>query len=96
MKKSIHISATFDQPDLLADLVEKLAYRRNDLGYGTEKMPDGRKALETSSTETYVSGTIIVNESGEQIHFPFITCFLFTCTKEKNKEYKLAWGRSLS
>lgn len=96
MKKSLLITATLDKPDLLENLVEKLAYRHCDLGYGKEKMPDNREALETSSTETYVSGTITLDDAGEQINMPFITCFLFTCIKGKDGVYKLEWGTSLS
>ncbi len=58
MNKSLHISTSLDQPALLEDMIEKLAYRRVDIGYGKEKLAGGRKALETSSTETYVSGTL--------------------------------------
>ena len=103
MKNTLHITASFDQPEFLQNLVEKLAYRRYEIGYGNEKMPRGWKALETSSTETYVSGTIDLdfstgnNESvDERIHMPFITCFLFTCIKGKNEPYQLNWSTSLS
>ena len=58
MKQYLHISATFDQPELVQNLVEQLAYRRYELGFSNEKMPRGFKALETSSTETYVSGRL--------------------------------------
>ena len=96
MKKSLHITATIDQPGFLEDMVEKLAYRHSDLGYSKQRMPDSREALETSSTETYVSGTLAIDDSGEQINVPFITSFLFTCTKGRDKEYKLEWGASMS
>jgi hypothetical protein len=102
MKQHLHISASFDQPEFLQNLVERLAYRRYDLGFGNEKMPAGLKALETSSTETYVSGTIALdfdNETGdpkEHINMPFITCFLFTCIKGKTDPYQLIWSSSLS
>jgi hypothetical protein len=95
MKKSLHLSTTFDQPDLLEDLVEKLAGRRYDIGFGKEKMPLNFEALETSSTETYVSGTISLMDNNEKINIPFITSFLFTCTKGKD-EYKLTWAASMS
>ena len=36
MKNTLHITAAIDQPGFLADMVEKLAYRRNDLGYGKQ------------------------------------------------------------
>jgi hypothetical protein len=96
MKKSLHITATIDQPEFLEDMVEKLAYRHNDLGYSKQIMPDGREALETSSTETYVSGTVAIEDAGEMINMPFITSYLFTCTKGKTGVYNLEWGSSLS
>ncbi len=101
MKTPLHISASFDQPELVQNLVERLAYRRYDLGYGNLDMPVGLKAVETSSTETYVSGTIALdfNEKGykkEHINMPFITCFLFTCIKGKSDPYQLIWSCSLS
>jgi len=96
MKKSLHLSTTFDQPDLLEDLVEKLAGRRFDMGFRKAKMPLNFEALETSSTETYVSGTISLMDNNEKINIPFITSFLFTCTKGKEDEYKLTWAASMS
>ena len=96
MKRSVHITAKIDQPGFLEDMVEKLASRHYDLGYSRQQMPDDRKALETSSTETYVSGTIAIDDAGQQIKMPFITSFLFTCTKGKDDAYKLEWGASMS
>jgi hypothetical protein len=102
MKQHLHISASLDQPEFLQNLVERLAYRRYDLGYGDEKMPPGFKALETSSTETYVSGTMALDFTAEDtaatepINMPFITCFLFTCIKVKTDPYQLIWSSSLS
>ena len=97
MKKNLHISANFDQPDLVQNLVERLAYRRYDLGYSLEKVPDGFKALETSGTEAYVSGTLAIDAPGDEpVNMPFITCFLFTCIKGKTDPYQLIWSSSLS
>jgi len=98
MKKNLHIAATFDQPEFVQNLVERLANRRYEFGYGNQKMPKGFKALETSSTETYVSGTLAINfgKYEEQINMPFITCFLFTCIKGKSDPYQLIWSSSLS
>ncbi len=97
MKKNLHISAAFDQPELVQNLVERLAYRRYELGYGTQLMPRGLKALETSSTETYVSGTMAIDtDNNEIINMPFITCFLFTCIKGKSEPYQLIWSSSLN
>ena len=96
MNRSLNISTAFDQPDLLEDLVEKLACRRYDIGYGDEKMPHNFKALETSSTQTYASGTVKLNEMDEDINMPFITSFLFTCVKGRGDTYRLTWATSLS
>ncbi len=101
MNNNLHITASFDQPDFLEDLVEKLAYRRNETGYGEAKVPQGWEALEISSTEAYVSGDIqlsyaIDEYQEDHINMPFITCFLFTCKKTKDGLYKVAWSTSLS
>jgi hypothetical protein len=101
MKKSLHISASFDKPDFLEDLVEKLAQRRNESGLGKVKVPKGLKAVETSSLEAYVSGDVTLadldnKKDAERINMPFISCFFFTCVKEKNKDYDLTWASSLS
>ena len=96
MKKELYISTTLDQPVLLENLVEKLAYRRYDLGYSKAKMPINFKALETSSAETYASGTVVISDKDENINIPFITSFLFTCIKGKGDEYKLTWAASMS
>ncbi|MEP6677511.1 MAG: hypothetical protein ABJA78_20285 [Ferruginibacter sp.] len=102
MKQTLHISASFDQPEFVQNLVEQLAYRRYELGFDKQQMPRGLKALETSSTETYVSGTMALDfssdtETGEErINMPFITCFMFTCIKGKTDPYQLIWSASLS
>lgn len=101
MNSTLHIAAFFDQPVFLQNLIEQLAYRHSDLGYGKEKMPPGWKALDTSSTETYVSGTMSLDftndhKSKEQINMPFITNFLFTCIKGEKEPYQLNWSSSLS
>ena len=96
MKNSLHITAIFDQPGFLETLVEKLADRRYDIGYSKTTEPEDSEAIETSSTETYTSGTVGIDDNDEVINMPFITHFLFTCTKEEDGPYKLAWSVSLS
>ena len=96
MKKSLHIKAMIDQPAFLEDMVEKLASRHNNIGFSKVRMPGNRQVLETSTTETYVSGTIAIETPGQQINMPFITSFLFTCIKEKGNNYDLEWSSSLS
>ena len=102
MDNTLLISATLDQPGFLEDLVEKLAYRHYDIGYSKAAVPKNWKAIETSSTETYVSGTLAmdlsVNEKTREDHIdlPFITSFLFTCIKGEKEPYQLIWSSSLS
>ena len=96
MNNSLQITTTIDQPELLEDRVEKLAYRHYDLGYARQQMPGNREAVETSSAETYISGMLAMNNSGEQINMPFITRFVFTCIKTKHSFYELEWSSSLS
>jgi hypothetical protein len=98
MKQSLHISAAFDKPELVQNMVERLAYRRHDPSFNNKKIPPGLKALETSSTETYVNGTLAIdsNNAADHINMPFITCFLFTCIKTKNDPYLLIWSSSFS
>jgi hypothetical protein len=96
MKKLLTIAAKVDQPQLLEHLVEKLAYRHYDIGYGNEKVPTDYQALETSTSDIYLSGTVEMNENNEQLNIPYITSFLFTCIKANDGVYKLAWASSLS
>lgn len=97
MKQELHISAQFDEPEFVQNLVEKLAYRRYDIGYSNEPVPTGYEALETSSTEAYVSGSLHIQEEGnDPIQMPFITCFLFTCIKGKTDPYQLIWSSSMN
>ncbi len=95
MKKTLHIKATIDEQAFLENMVEKLALRHNYGGSVKQKNPVSN-AIETSSTETYVSGTMAIETSDEQINIPFITNFLFTCIKESEDTYSLEWGISLS
>ena len=96
MKRNLQITATIDQPGFLETMVEKLAFRRNDHGYRKRIMPDSRELLETSSTETFVSGSMEIDSTDEHIYMPFITSFLFTCIKINGGSYKLEWSSSLS
>ena len=96
MKQPLKISAVIDKPDLIEDMVEKLADRRIDIGYSNAAVPSDLKAIDTSTTETYVSGTCAIEFNNEKINMPFITCFVFTCIKGKKKPYQLEWVSSLS
>ena len=100
MNKSLNIVAIVDQPGLLESLVEKLASRRYDIGYSKEPVPQDWQAIETSSTETYVSGTLsfsgLMSNDDVSINMPFVTSMLFTCIKGKEDSYRLLWSSSMS
>ena len=95
MKKSLHIKAIIDHPGFLEDIVEKLAYRHYE-NLSNRSATFNREFLETSSTETYVSGSMAIEDGSEEINMPFITRFLFTCIKVDKDVYSLEWGISLS
>ena len=94
MKKTLRIKATIDEEAFLEDMVEKLALRHNYTGI--DKKLDVKDALETSSNETYVSGTMAIETRNTKINMPFITSFFFTCIKESKDTYSLEWGISMS
>ncbi len=96
MKKLLTIAAKVDQPHLLEDLVERLAYRHYDIGYGREKQTGEWQPVETASAEVYLSGTVEMKMDEEAMSIPYITSFLFTCLKLTNGIYKFSWASSLS
>jgi hypothetical protein len=96
MKKTLHIKATIDEEAFLEDMVEKLALRHNYSGSNKQGISENNNEIETSSTETYVSGTIAIKSRDEEINIPFITSFLFTCIKQSEDTYSLEWGLSMS
>ena len=95
MKKTLHIKTIIDEEAFLEDMVEKLALRHNYSELSKQKI-EGNDTLETSSTETYVSGTIAIETQDQQINMPFVTSFLFTCIKVTEDTYSLEWGISMS
>lgn len=102
MKQTFYISASFDQPEFLQDLVERLADRRYKTGFISQTIPAKHHSFESSTIETYVSGIIGIDipvdtETGEErINMPFTTSFLFTCIKAKQKRFNMEWVLSLS
>jgi len=97
MKKDLHLTASVDKPEVLENIIERLATRRYDMGYVNARVPGAWKALEISSVETYLSGTVEFDYNETQrIRIPYITCFLFSCKKTKNEAYDLSWSISLS
>ena len=93
MKKTLHIKTTIDEEAFLENMVEKLALRHNNK---KQTIPGIDEVLDTSSNETYVSGTVAIETADEEINMPFITSFLFTCIKISDDTYSLEWGVSMS
>jgi len=96
MKNSVKVIAIIDQPGLLEDKIEQLAYHHHPPGPGSQNVPANRLELETSSVETYVTGDAVMNNPDEQISRRFITPFVFTCIKINSSVYKVEWSSSLS
>lgn len=96
MNKSLSITTILTEPDLLINLVEKLAYRRSDTSISKTKIPGNLEPFDTSSIETYVNGSVALAGEGDTVNMPFVTCFMFTCIKETDGLYKVTWASSLS
>lgn len=97
MKKELHLTASVDKPEALENIIEQLATRRYDIGYGNAFVPTAWNAIDTSSVEAYISGNVEFDYNETQrIRIPYITCFLFSCMKAKNRSYDLEWSISLS
>ena len=97
MKKCLNITASIDKPELVEYMAESLASKLFDSGNPEIEVPNGWRAIKTSSVESYVSGNVEMQIEGEpELRIPFKTCFIFSCTKEKDDPYKLDWGMSFS
>jgi hypothetical protein len=96
MKNDLHIAAVVDEPQLLENMVAKLVYRKPQSIRIEELVFDNWQAANVSSTETYVSGTVMLDDENAHIALPFITSFLFSCLKNRNGEYGIEWCNSLS
>ena len=97
MKKDLHLVASVDQPEVLENIIEKIATRRYDIGYVNAIVPNDWQALDTSSVESYMSGRVEFDYNETQrIRIPYITSFLFSCTRQKDDPYDLRWSISLS
>lgn len=93
---SLAVSITIDEIPLLKNMVEKLAHRRFDIGYADQPMPEGWQAIDPSSIEAYVSGSLDLLNKDEQLSLAYTTCFTFTCIKVAGGENTLTWINSLS
>lgn len=97
MKKDLHLTANFDQPELLENMVEKLAEPR----YGGKRhlpaVPDEWEVIETSSIEVFASGMVEFDYDDEKrIRIPFVTCVIFSCTRHDKESCDLCWAASFN
>lgn len=96
MKQILHIAADFDKPELLKSMVEKLVLRRTETNRKQAIAPIEHEALDTSSTEAFVCGSISIDDEGDHVKIPFDSSFLFTCIKGIGGQYEVTWSASLS
>ena len=90
------ITSTFDNAGLLIAIVERLSSKHIEWVYQKTAVPTGLKSMETSTIEAYVSGQTLVSSEYEKVNMAFESCFLFTCIRSSNSEYKMTWASSLS
>lgn len=96
MKKDLRVSALVDQPELMEEMVEKLAGRDPDARHGRTVRTGSWQTVETSSVEKYVTGMLKLDFENESIRIPFISSFIFSCTGDEAHPYKLNWSMALS
>ncbi len=97
MKKDLHLTASVDHPEMMENIIEKLATRHYDTRHTTKMPAPYWSPVHTSSVESYISGRVEFDYNETQrIRIPYITSFLFSCTTRKKNEYELSWSISLS
>jgi hypothetical protein len=99
MNHTLMIAASLEEPELLKEIVEKLAACKRDTGFGQAMLPGDWAVIDTSSTEAFVSGTVVIAEEANdeaRVNMPFYSSFFFTCAKEKKTRFQLTWAQSLS
>ncbi len=92
---TVAVSAFLEEPAILQNLVEKLA-RRDEDDLSFESLTGEWKPILSSSLEGYANGDLVMSDEKDLINSLFDTCFIFTCTRERKKNYRLAWVCSLS
>ena len=95
MKNSLQITTAIDHPELIETKVKQLADGHYEPRHGNEDV-DNHEAVSTTSAEVYVSGIVAMNNLFEEINMHFLTCFVFTCIKRKDSNFKIEWSSSLT
>ena len=100
--KSVESKISIPEPALVTAVTK---WKKDDNSF-TEKensfLPQGYEKFTWSSAFSRISGNTEIafitgpDEKINYLNIPFTSWFLFTCTKNKEQEYKIGWGISLS
>jgi hypothetical protein len=90
------VTATVDAILFLEGLVKYLARNRNDVSHQLKFTHPGWEAVNTSSVETFVGGSLQLTDKDIPVKTAFGSSFLFTCTRGFDGEFHVMWSSSLS
>ncbi|MBS1632311.1 MAG: hypothetical protein JST10_07020 [Bacteroidetes bacterium] len=92
---SISAYAYLEEPVVLQNLVERLA-KRDEENSESGLLAGEWEQITTSSLEGYANGDLIMEDDIDILNSLFDTCFLFTCIRKQESNYKMIWVCSLS
>jgi hypothetical protein len=90
------VTAILHEPAMIRSLVESLALRNIISIHPVIEMEEGRRMMHSSFVEAYASGWLYFSDEKGLKHFPFESCFLFSCIKKHRGKYEMTWATSLS
>ena len=90
------VETSINEQLLMKLIVEELAAKNHRESIAGNRLDENLVALDSSTQETFVTGNIDFEYSNMKISIPFLTGFLFTCTKSKRSYYEMEWVISLS
>lgn len=90
------VETSINEPLLMKLIVEELAAKNLNAGMAGISLDENLITLDSSTHETFVTGNIDFEYSTMKICIPFLTGFLFTCTKSKRPFFEMQWANSLS
>ncbi|MEO6406206.1 MAG: hypothetical protein ABIY51_07015 [Ferruginibacter sp.] len=90
------VDTSVNEPLLMKLIVEELSAKKNYAGMAGLKLDENLVALDSSSHETFVTGNIDFTYSNMKISLPFMTSFLFSCSKSRRPFFEMQWSMSLS
>jgi len=93
---NISVSACVDMANHLKNNIERIVDRGYTMGYSMVETQPGWMAIDASAVEVFVRVHIHLSDGNKLMDTHINTCFLFTCTKEKEGKYRFTWTNSLS